>query len=268
MEFKNQLVLITGVSSGIGQRLAIDLARRGATVVGCGRSQERMQETLSEMRHTSPSSSVLVCDVGDSGQVRGMVRKVLSNFRKIDILINNAGFGLYGSFADSSLDSIEGMLRTNYLGTVYCTKEVLPAMIERRTGHIVNIASVAGKIGNPNMASYCATKFAMVGLSESLYHELRPLGIHVSVVCPGPVRTKFHLHFDKIAPKAPAFLVLDTDVVSRKTLQAIERKKFEVVIPVWLAFACFLKGLLPNLFRFFSYRTLRSRPVGGARRRS
>ena len=261
MEFKDQVVFITGVSSGIGQRLAIDLAARGATVAGCGRSQERLQETLLEMRRTSPSSAVHVCDVGDPEQVKGMVQKVLSEYGKIDILINNAGFGLHQSFIDSPLDSIEGMVRTNFLGAVYCIKEVLPSMVERRSGHIVNISSVAGKIGFPNTASYSATKFALIGLSESLYHELRPLGIHVSVVCPGPVRTKFHLHFDDMAPKAPAFLVLKTDVVSRVVIQAIVRKKFEVVIPLWLALACFFKRLMPNAFRLLSYQVLRFRSV-------
>ncbi|MGH7771157.1 MAG: SDR family NAD(P)-dependent oxidoreductase [Candidatus Binatia bacterium] len=266
MEFKNQVVLITGVSSGIGQRLAIDLASRGSTVVGCGRFQQRLQETLSEMRRTSPSSSVHVCDVSNHGQVKGMVQKVLSEFGKIDILINNAGFGSYQSFVDLPLDTIERMMRTNFLGAVYCIKEVLPSMVERGSGHIVNISSVAGKIGTPNMASYCATKFALIGLSESLYYELRPLGINVSAICPGPVRTKFRLLFDDLAPGAPRFLVLDVGDVSRAVIRAIERKKFEVIIPLWLAFACFLKGLMPSLFRLVSYQALRSRFIKEMRR--
>lgn len=268
MEFKDQVVLITGVSSGIGQRLAIDLAARGATVVGCGRSRERLQETLLEMRRVSPSSAVYVCDVGNPEQVRGMVQKVLTDFGKIDILINNAGFGLHQSFADIPLDSIEAMVRTNFLGAVYCTKEVLPSMMQRRSGHIVNISSVAGKIGTPNMASYCATKFALIGLTESLYHELRPLGIHVSVVCPGPVRTKMRLLFDQMVPEAPNFLVLKPEAVSRAVISTIQKKKFQVVIPFWLALACFLKGLMPNIFRVLSYEALRLRSVQQASRGS
>ncbi|HEY2990729.1 MAG TPA: SDR family oxidoreductase, partial [Candidatus Binatia bacterium] len=192
MNFKDQVALVTGASSGIGQRLAIDLAARGAIVIGCGRSLERLEETAKELKRYNSSSKVVVCDVGDSKQVRQMVEEVLAQFGKIDILVNNAGFGSHQSFADAPVDSIESMLRTNYLGTVYCTKEVLPSMLARRSGTIVNISSVAGKIGTPNMSAYCATKFALIGLSESLYHELRPHGIHVSVICPGPVRTKFH----------------------------------------------------------------------------
>jgi short-subunit dehydrogenase len=257
MDFKNEVVLITGVSSGIGQRLATDLARLGAKVIGCGRSQERLQETLLEMRRMSPSSNVHVCDVSDHEQVKVMVRKVLSDFGKIDILINNAGFGGYQSLADAPLDSIEAMVRTNFMGAVYCIKEVLPSMMERRAGHIVNISSVAGKIGTPNMASYCATKFALIGLSESLYHELKPLGVHVSVVCPGPVRTKFRLLFDDLAPKAAGFLVLKAEAVSSAVIRAIQRKKFEIIIPFWLALACLFKRLMPNLFRLLTYQALR-----------
>ena len=256
MEFKGQVILITGVSSGIGRQLAIDLAARGATIIGCGRTQERLRESLLEMRRTSPSSQVYTCDVSDPWQVKGMVERALSEFGRIDILINNAGFGLYQSLIDCPVDSIEAMVRTNFLGAVYCTKEVVPSMAKRRSGHIVNISSVAGKIGTPNMAAYCATKSALIGLSESLYHELRPLGIHVSVVCPGPVRTKFRLLFDNLAPQAPAFLILNVEEVSRAVIRAIDRKKFEVILPPWLAMACLFKRLMPNVFRHLSYKTL------------
>ncbi len=259
MDWKNQVVLVTGASSGIGQRLAIDFAARGAIVVGCSRSPERQGETANELKRYNSLSAVVVCDVGDSKQVKGMVQNVLAQFGKIDILINNAGFGSHRSFAESSVESIESMLRTNYLGTVYCTKEVLASMMARRSGHIVNISSVAGKIATPNMASYCATKFAQIGLSESLWYELKPLGIHVSVVCPGPVRTKFRLLFDDLAPNAPGFIVLDVASVSRAVIKAIETKKFEIVMPRFLAFVCFLKGLMPNVVRFLISQALRSR---------
>ncbi len=258
MDFKDKVVLITGASSGIGQRLAIDLAARGATVVGCGRSLERLQETANELKRYSSSSTVHVCDVSSPQQVKETVEKVVSQFGKIDILINNAGFGLYQSFADIPLDAIESMVRTNFLGAVYCAKEVLPSMIARRSGHIINISSVAGKIGTPYMAAYCSTKFALIGLSESLYHELRPHGIHVSVICPGPVRTKMHLLFDRMTLGAPEFLILKTEDVSRVVIRMIEKERFQAIIPSWLAAVCFFKALAPNLFRVVSYHLLRS----------
>lgn len=262
MEFKDQVVLITGASSGIGRRLAIDLAEKGAVVIGCGRSEERLAETLSAMRRFSPSSSVLACDVGSLEEVKRMVQSTLSECGRVDILINNAGFGAHQPLAESSPNLVEEMMRTNYLGTVYCTQQILPSMIQRGSGHIVNISSVSGMIGTPNMASYCATKFALMGLSESLYHELRPLGIHVSVICPGPVRTNFRRLFNDIAPKPPAFLELDAEVVSRAVIQAIEKKRFEVILPRFLAGVCFFKRLMPNFFRLLTYRVLRSQYRG------
>src|SRR2546426_3520305 len=259
MDFKDKVTLITGASSGIGRQLAIDLAARGASVIGCARSEKRLQETLLQMKRTNPSAAVFVCDVSDSKQVKAMVHKVLSQFGKIDILINNAGFGHYQSLTNLPLDSIEEMVRTNLLGTIHCTKEALPSMVERRSGHIVNVSSVSGKIGTPHMSSYCATKFALNGLSESLYHELKPLGTHVSVICPGPVRTNFRVLYDHLAPKPPSFMVLSVDEVSRAVIRAIERRKFEVIIPRWLALACLVKALMPSFFRLVAAGVLRLR---------
>jgi short-subunit dehydrogenase len=268
MDFKDRVVLISGASSGIGRRLAVDLAARGATVVGCARSRERLEETEREMKRYSATSIVHPCDVGDPQQVQAMVEKVLAQFGRIDVLINNAGFGFYKTLADSPLESIEAVLRTNFLGAVYCIKEVLPSMTARRSGHIVNIASGAGKIGTPKMAAYCASKFAMIGLSESLYHEFRPLGIHVSVISPGPVRTKMQLLFDQLAAGVwtPEFLILKTEEVSRAVIRAIEKKRFEAVIPFWLAVVCRVKALCPALFRFLSYHALRLRQAQSIRK--
>jgi short-subunit dehydrogenase len=258
MDFKDQIVLITGASNGIGRRLAIDLAAKGAVVVGCGRSQERLQQLLKEMRLTSSASTVFVCDVSDPAQVTSMIGKTLAEFGRIDILINNAGIGMRQPFAEMSLETVAEIMRTNYLGTVYCTHEVLPSMIARGSGQIVNISSGAGKIGTLNMAAYCASKFAVNGFSESLYHELKPLGIHVSVVCPGPVRTEFNRSFSGTQPKSPPSLMMTPEAVSQVLIRAIETKKFELVTPRWLALICWFKRIMPNLFRVVFHRTFRA----------
>ena len=147
MNFTDQVVLITGASSGIGRCLAIDFAKRGAVVIGCGRSQERLDRTLNEVRRASPSSTMIPCDVGNRQEVQSMVARVLADFGKIDILINNAGIGMRKPFAETSVDTIEEIMRINYFGMVYCTHAALPSMIARGGGHIVNISSVAGIIG-------------------------------------------------------------------------------------------------------------------------
>ena len=254
MEFVNQVVLITGASNGIGRQLAGDFAARGAIVVGCGRSIPRLRETLIEVRRTSPRSAMIGCDVGDAEQVRGMTAKVLADYGKIDILINNAGVGMRKPFVETPLKTIEEIVRTNFLGAVYCTHEVLPPMIAQGSGHIVNISSGAGKIGTLNMAAYCGSKFAMNGWSESLYHELKPLGINVTEVCPGPVQTECSRDFRDSEPKAPAKLIVPTEAVCREVIKAIERNKFEVITPRWLALMCAFNRHMPNLFRHLAQR--------------
>jgi short-subunit dehydrogenase len=257
MEFKDQVVLITGASSGIGKQLAVDFAARRAVVVGCGRSIARLKESLKEVRRHSPSSAMIGCDVSDLEQVRGMVAKVLADYGKIDVLINNAGVGMRKPFVDSELGAVEEMIRINFLGAAYCAHAVLPSMIARKTGHIVNISSGAGKIGTLNMSAYCASKFALNGWSESLYHELRPLGVKVSVVCPGPVRTEFNREFRDTEPKSPARLLVTPEAVSREIIKVIENNKFEVITPRWLAFLCALERHMPNLFRVLAQRKFR-----------
>jgi short-subunit dehydrogenase len=262
MTFENRVVLITGASKGIGRSLAIDLAARGAIVVGCARSAGPLQTIAAELRRTSPLSDVIQCDVAEPEQVTAMVTRVLRQFHKIDILINNAGIGMRQPFAETDISLIEKVMRINYLGAVYCTHEVLPSMIARGSGHIVNLSSVAGKIGALNLAGYCASKFAMNGFSESLYHELAPLGIHVSVICPGPVRTEFNRAFADTPPKSPASLVVSPEFVSAAVIRALEKRRFEVVLPRTLALLCLIKRLTPGLFRSLARRAFRSRLAG------
>jgi uncharacterized protein len=257
MDFKDQVVFITGTSSGIGKQLAVDFAARGAIVVGCGRSILRLRETLKEVRRSSPASTMIGCDVSDAEQVRSMVTKILADYGKIDILINNAGVGMRKPFVESKLETIEEMIRINFLGAAYCTHAVLPSMIARKSGHLVNISSGAGKIGTLNMSAYCASKFALNGWSESLYHELKPMGIKVSIVCPGPVATEFNRDFRDTQPKSPPALFVTPEAVCRAVIKALEKNKFEVITPRWLAFLCAVKRHMPNLFRVFAQRKFR-----------
>ena len=257
MQFADQVVLITGASNGIGRQLALDLAARGAVVVGCGRSIARLREVLVEVRRTSPRSVMIGCDVGDAEQVRGMIAKVLADYGRIDTLVNNAGIGMRQAFAEMPAAAVEEIMRTNFIGAVNCTREVLPAMIARGSGRIVNVSSGAGKIGTLNMAAYCASKFALNGWAESLYYELKPLGVKVTIVCPGPVRTEFNRDFRESEPKAPANLVLTAEAVSQAIIRAIEKDKFEVIVPRWLALLSLGRRLAPGLFRFFAERKFR-----------
>lgn len=261
MEFNRQIILITGASDGIGKQLAIDFAKRGAVVIGCGRSIARLKAVLKEVRQTSPASAMMGCDVSDVEQVHGMIEKILTDFGRVDILINNAGIGMRKPFSETSLSIIEEIMRINYFGAVYCTHELLPSMIARGDGHIVNISSVAGKIGTLNMAAYCASKFAMNGWSESLYHELKPFGVNVSLVCPGPVHTGFSREFHDSEPQSPPSLFVESSAVSQAVFKVIERNRFELIMPRWLALMCWLKRLSPGLFRYLAQRRFRRHVV-------
>jgi short-subunit dehydrogenase len=264
MDFANKVVLITGASMGIGRCLAIDFAKLGATVVGCARNKEQLEQTLNEIQSIGPAARMVPCDVSDREQVDAMFGEILGSFGRIDILINNAGVGMRIPFADASMEAIEQVMRINYFGMVYCTHAVLPSMIAKKYGHIVNISSVAGKVGTLNLSGYCASKFAMNGFSASLHHELKPFGIHVTVICPGPVRTNFSRSFASTKPKSPAFLMLEPQTVSRLAIRAIARKKFEVVMPWSLALFCRAVGIAPNLFQAIGGRAFR-RYVSGKR---
>lgn len=257
MDFKDRVILVTGASSGIGKNLAVELARRGALVAGCGRSIPRLREALKEVRRASPGSVMIGCDVSDPEQVRGMTEKILGDFGRIDALVNNAGIGMRKPFLETDLATVEAILRTNYLGAVYCAHAVLPSMVARRSGRIVNISSGAGLIGTLNMAAYCASKFALNGWSESLYHELKPLGVHVSIICPGPVQTEFNRDFRDSEPQAPAHRVVQADEVVRAVLQVLETKRYETVLPRWLALLAALRRHAPRLFRALAERRFR-----------
>jgi uncharacterized protein len=258
MDFSKRVILITGASDGIGRRLALDLAARGAVIIGCGRSAERLEAVSVELQRTSPRSTTIRCDVGSRDEVRAMVDNVLAQYNAIDILINNAGIGMRQPFVQTSLDTIEDLMRTNYLGAVYCTHEVVPSMIAKGHGHIVNISSVAGHIGTLNMAGYCASKFALNGFSESLYHELKPLGIDVSIVCPGPVKTAFSRSFAQKSPKSPESITIRPETVSQIVIRILENKRFQVIMPRSLALICAFKRFMPGLFRAISYWLFRS----------
>jgi uncharacterized protein len=257
MDFRDLVVFISGASTGIGRQLAVDLAARGAVVVGCARSRDRLVETLKQVRKTSPTSLMIACDIGDPDQVHDMMAKVIQDFGKVDVLINNAGIGMRQAFVKTPVETIEAIMRTNYLGAVYCTQQVLPSMIARGIGYIVNISSGAGKIGTLNMSAYCASKFALNGWSETLYHELKPLGINVSVICPGPVTTDFNRDFRDSEPKSPPELFVSAATVSQAVIHALEKNRFEVILPRWLHLICWVQRLSPGLFRWLAQRRFR-----------
>ena len=212
MDFKNKVVLITGASSGIGKQTAIEFAKLGSNIILVARRKNKLEQVENELKQFNVNTLVCACDVSKKDQVEELSKSVLQKFNSIDILVNNAGFAIYGSVSDLSIDEIESQMETNYFGMIYCVKNFLPLMLKKKSGHIVNVASVAASFGLPGIASYCASKFAMLGFSEGLKHELNGTGVGITVVSPIMVKTDFfdHPSFEKMPKYSPTSLSAKT----------------------------------------------------------
>jgi len=243
--FKNKVVLITGASSGIGRETAIEFAKLGANLILVARRKDKLKQTEDELKKYNVSILACQCDVSKKDQVKEMSETVLKKFSSVDILINNAGFAIYGSVSDLSISDIESQMETNYFGMVYCIKNFLPSMLKKKSGHIVNIASVAASFGLPGISSYCASKFAMLGFSEGLKHELKDTGIGITVVSPIMVRTNFfdHPSFEKMSKYSPTSL--DPKTVAKTILKAANSSRLEIVVPSIVRGAIWMKSMFP-----------------------
>lgn len=247
MDFKNKVVLITGASSGIGRESAIEFAKLGANIVLVSRTLEKLEQVEKELKKFNVTTFTCQCDVAKKDQVKEMSKIVLDKFDSVDILVNNAGFAIYGSVSDLSIEEIESQMETNYFGMVYCIKNFLPLMIDKKSGHIVNVASVAASFGLPGIASYCASKFAMLGFSEGLKHELKNTGVGITVVSPIMVRTNFFEHpsFEKMPKFSPTSLSSKT--VAKAVLKAANSPRLEIIVPSVVRGAVWFKNTFPYL---------------------
>lgn len=253
--YRDTVGIVTGASSGIGAQLARDLAARGMRVVLLARRADRLQTLAEEIERRGGQALVVPCDVAVRAEVEAAVATVLARCGRIDLLVNNAGYGRHVLFKDHEVADIERMVRTNLLGVVYTIKAVLPAMRAQRRGWIVNLSSVAGKLGQPDEAVYSATKFGVSGLSEGLSYELAPLGIHVMVVYPALVRTEmFTPEVLARMPPGSQRSFLEPPEFSRRVLRALERGRYAVTVPRYVGIAYLIRELLPGFYRRMTTR--------------
>jgi len=185
------VVLITGASRGIGFAIARCLGNMGARVAICARDQQRLDQAASFLRTEGIETLALQVDVTQGDQVSSLIQKTQQELGPIDILINNAGIGVFGPFYQLGESDWNTVLDTNLKAVFLLCRAVAPDMIRRQTGHIINIASLAGKSTFPNGAVYCASKWALMGLTGCMAEDLRSYGIRVSAICPGSVATEF-----------------------------------------------------------------------------
>jgi len=193
-----QVAVVTGAGRGIGAAIAQRLAALGATAVLCGRSMKPLQATAADITASGGQSQAVQCDVCNSGSVQALADVVEKTFGRVDILVNNAGVGSFAApLHELTPEAWEKVLNTNLRGVYYCIRSFAPLMIQAKTGHIVNISSLAGKNALPNGAAYAASKWGLNGLTYSVAEELRPHNIRVAVVCPGSVNTELSPHAGK-----------------------------------------------------------------------
>ncbi len=187
----HQVALITGCSSGIGYETALMLARNGYQTIATMRNLKKSNSILKTSEVENLPLKVLELDVNDVRSIERAISQVKNEAKRIDILINNAGYGLVGFFEDLSLDEIRNQFETNFFGVLNITKKVIPIMRSQKSGTIINISSGAGQVGFPGISAYVSTKFAIEGFSESLTYELSPFGIKVIIIEPGVIKTNF-----------------------------------------------------------------------------
>jgi NAD(P)-dependent dehydrogenase (short-subunit alcohol dehydrogenase family) len=188
-ELTGRIALVTGGGRGIGREAALALAAAGADVAVAARSANELAETVAAIRAAGRRGEAIVCDVTERGQVEAMIAQVKRALGEPLILVNNAGIAGSAKLTDTTDEMWDGMLRVNATGAFYCTRAMLPMMLEAKWGRIVNVASIAAKVGAPYIAAYAASKHALLGLTRAVAAEVATRGITVNAVCPGYVDT-------------------------------------------------------------------------------
>lgn len=232
MDLQGRVAIVTGASRGLGVRMAEALARKGANIALAARSAEDLEKTAEAIRAIGVQVAAIPTDVNKRTDQKNLVKKTTEQLGPPDVLINNAGVERIVNFHEMDLDDIENIIRTNVIALETLTRQVVPGMIERRRGHIVNIASMAGKTAVPYSTVYSSSKHAVVGFSWSLREEVKRFGVGVSVVCPGFVSDEgMFTAWTGGKPPKLASTVSPQDVAAA-TVRAVEKNRAEIsVIP-------------------------------------
>jgi short-subunit dehydrogenase len=265
MQLRNKVCVVTGASSGIGRRTALDLAAAGAIVCAAARREERLQTLTAECH--GQGHSYVVTDVSDRDQVKDLAEHVRRTHGRCDVLVNNAGFsgdhlplGHPGAVAE-----IEGIMATNFFGAVSCTAELLSLIEESVPSTIVNVGSMAGRIPVGGSSTYTASKFALVGWSEALRYELSARDICVSLVLPGLIPTEGFPQTDLAADPLLRRILGTEDQVADSILDTIVRGRAERTVPRWYYLVQAPRLVVPPLYRYalrkVSAKYARHRPL-------
>jgi 3-oxoacyl-[acyl-carrier protein] reductase len=228
MSFTNQTqrtALVTGSTRGIGKETTLLLLKKGLNVIISSRSQDSVDNVIEEILDKSPSKKEnilgLKCDVSKHSEVKTLVDVSVKRFGRIDVLVNNAGIVYFKSIMDTTEEEWDKTIDTNLKGVFLFTKEVLPYMIENKSGVIINVSSGAGKYGFPNLSAYCASKFGVIGLTESVAKEVTDYNVKIMAICPGGVDTKMIKDIVKVGYNASNRNLIKPEEVANKIYDMI-----------------------------------------------
>lgn len=190
---KGKKAIVTGGGKGLGKATAIAFAKEGIDVAITGRNEQNLLNTVTELKSYGVNAIYELFDVGNHAEVKDGIERILHQFKSVDILVNNAGIAAFGSFLDMSPEKWNAIIQTNVMGMYYVTKEVLPYLITKNEGDIINVSSTAGITGNANTSAYSASKFAVIGMSEALMKEVRKNNIRVCTLTPSTIASDMSL---------------------------------------------------------------------------
>lgn len=248
----NKVVLITGASSGFGEDSACLFARKGCKVVLAARRLDRLQDLAERIRSFGGEALAVPVDISQGDEIKLMVKTVLDVYGQIDILFNNAGFGRLDWLENLEPGrDIETQVAVNLTGLILVTRAVLPHMLARRSGHIINMSSVAGYVAAPLYSVYAATKYGVRAFTDALRREVAPFGVKVSGIYPGPAETEFGQHTGnnvlKRTFKAPKWMSLSSQTVARRVVRLAMHPRRAVILPWWFRPVIWADSLFPAL---------------------
>lgn len=248
----NQPVLIvTGASSGIGAAVARLFARQGYRISMGARRLDRLQAIVADIEAEGGQAIAVQADLARLEDIQRLVKNTLDQFTRIDILVNNAGFGRIKWLEElDPADDIQAQIQINLISPILMTREVLPYLIQQRSGHIINMASLGGLVASPTYTVYSASKFGLRGFTEALRREVGVYGIHVSAIYPGAVRTEFKQHAGidrKTGRTTPESLLLKPEEVAQSVLKVVRRPRRALIIPWQMRFSVWMNQFFPGI---------------------
>ncbi len=249
---EKRIAIVTGASSGIGAATAMALARRGYTVVLSARRADKLEDVARQCRRVGGEAKALVTDVTREDQVEALVTGTAAEFGRLDVMVNNAGRGLFARVIETTDQEMRDIFDVNFHGLFYGSKAAAEVMARQRHGHIFNVSSVIGKRGTPFHAAYCATKFAIVGLSDSLRVEMKPYRVRVTTVCPALTDTEFFQQSHRGSAAKGTFQTVKggltpARVVGERIARAVGSNKPEIVITFGGKLLVLVSALCPRL---------------------